>query len=144
MEDLLKNLEVCTYLQNFYSLNQDIWIYRATRVARCESFGRHDCNPDKILLFTLNKLELASWTNRDIVLQWHLVGDPPACWQGGERDTMCLTRKWFGFVTHQTQICHHMLGFVGQQTQICRRIQHLLVTALCWCAIAIHQQQADC
>ena len=56
---------------------------------------------------------------------------------------MCLTHKWFGFVTHQTQICHHMLGFVGQQTQICRRIQHLLVTALCSLAIAIHQQQAD-
>ena len=140
MEDLLKNLEVCTYLQNFYSLNQDIWIYRTTRVARCESFGRHDCNPDTILVSTLNKLELASWTNRDIVLQWHLAGDPPGCWQGGERDTMCLTRKWFGFVTHQTQICHHMLGFVGQQTQICRRIQHLLVTALCWCAIPIHEQ----
>ena len=50
-------------------------------------------------------------------------------WEGGERDTMCLTRKWFGFVTHQTQICHHMLGFVRQQTQICHRILHLLVTA---------------
>ena len=42
---------------------------------------------------------------------------------------MRLTRKWLGFVTHQTQICHHMLGFVGQQTQICRSIHQLLVTA---------------
>ena len=113
--------------------------------------GRHELQGVKVLDDTIaipiksccslsTSSNLQAGQTETLLLQWHLVGDPPACWQGGERDTMCLTHKWFGFVTHQTQICHHMLGFVGQQTQICRRIQHLLDIALCWCAIPIHQQ----
>ena len=103
----------------------------------CESFGRHDCNPGTILMYPLNKPELASWANRDIVAEetfsWRR---PPSMLltRRGERHNVSLTRKWFGFVTHQTQICHHMLGFVRQQTQICHRIQHLLVTGYRLCA----------
>ena len=38
---------------------------------------------------------------------------PCTCVDKLVRETQCVS---LGFVTHQTQICHHMLGFVRQQT----------------------------
>ena len=52
---------------------------------------------------------------------------PCTCVDKLVRETQCVS---LGFVTHQTQICHHMLGFVRQQTQICHRIHQLLVRLL--------------
>ena len=101
----------------------------------CESFVRHNCSPldTYVYLGRCTSWNLQAGQTETIVAA-AFTRRPPCSyigcsWQGGERDTMCLTRKWLGFVTHQTQICHHMLGFVRQQTQICHRILHLLVTA---------------
>ena len=73
-------LQNIVHLQSFYSLNLDIWIYWLIPVAKCnwcESFGRHDCNPD-----ISRACNCTSWNlqggRTETLLQRHLLeGDHP-------------------------------------------------------------------